>query len=677
MLPVGCRTQNKFFNLMLKYQITCMNKWMLFLFIGLTGLSVRAQVRLPKLFGDSMVLQRDQPIPVWGWAGKNESITIRFRNQKKTVRAGSDGRWKIALNPEPAGGPYALQVKGKNTIVLNNVLVGDVWICSGQSNMEWPVSASNNAASEIESANYPLIRHIKVVNDVGERPKEDLQHKAAWQAATPEHAGSFTAVGYFFARHLHQQLGVPIGLINSTWGGTDVETWTSREAFENNAEFKNMIAAIPVINMDSMAKARNQAVLASIQQLQGSLPDAATVQNWPATDLNDTAWASMALPQLWESGPLPDIDGTVWFRKIIQLTKEQADQQAVLHLAMIDDNDEAYVNGEKIGTTNGYNVKRVYRVPAGVLKEGRNVIAVRVDDTGGGGGVYGDAGDLKLQTGSNGIKLDGDWKFRVESIQEGGGFANPNSFPTLLYNAMVHPLIPFAMKGVLWYQGENNAGRAHQYRTAFPLMVQDWRTRWGSDFPFYFVQLASFEGGGGDSRKGSTWAELREAQTATLSLPNTGMAVTTDIGEATDIHPKNKQDVGLRLAAIALNKVYGKGNVYSGPVFQSMKTEGNKMVLSFTSTGSGLMARDKYGYLRGFEVAGQDQVFYYAKAFVEGDKVVVYADDVAAPVAVRYAWANDAGDANLYNKEGFPAVPFRTDTWKGITETARYRNAAP
>jgi sialate O-acetylesterase len=329
-----------------------------------------------------------------------------------------------------------------------------------------------------------------------------------------------------------------------------------------------------------------------------------------------------------------------------------------------------------VGATAGYNVKRVYPIPAGVLKEGRNVIAVRADDTGGGGGIYGDAADMKLQVGNDAIALNGTWKFRVAAVQAGDSFTNPNSYPTLLYNAMVHPLIPFAMKGVLWYQGENNAGRAHQYRTAFPLMIQDWRKRWGTDFPFYFVQLASFEAGGGDSRKGSTWAELREAQTATLSLPNTGMAVTTDIGEATDIHPKNKQDVGLRLAAIALHRAYGKGNVSSGPVYQSMQSEGNKVLLHFTSTGSGLMARDKYGYLRGFEVAGEDQKFHYAKAFVQGDRVVVYADEVANPVAVRYAWANDAGDANLYNKEGFPAVPFRTDAWKGVTETARYRNAA-
>jgi sialate O-acetylesterase len=365
----------------------------------------------------------------------------------------------------------------------------------------------------------------------------------------------------------------------------------------------------------------------------------------------------------------------VWLRKTIEVSAENAGKQAELHLAMIDDNDDAYVNGTKVGSTKAYNEKRVYVIPAGVLKAGKNVIAVRVEDTGGGGGIYGDAGDVKLVTGSSTQPLAGDWAFHMEAVSSSGNSVNPNASPSLLYNAMVHPLIPFAIKGALWYQGENNAGRAYQYRTAFPLMIQDWRKRWGSDFPFYFVQLASFNAGGGNSQKGSNWAELREAQTLTLKLPNTGMAVTTDIGESNDIHPRNKQDVGLRLAAIALHNAYGKSTVSSGPVYQSMQIDGNKAVLRFTNMGGGLMARDKYGYLKGFEVAGADQKFQYAKAFVEGDKVVVYADSVTTPVAVRYAWADDAGDANLYNKEGFPAVPFRTDTWKGVTEAARYREA--
>jgi sialate O-acetylesterase len=267
--------------------------------------------------------------------------------------------------------------------------------------------------------------------------------------------------------------------------------------------------------------------------------------------------------------------------------------------------------------------------------------------------------------------LAGDWSFHIESIMQSSS-VGPNDYPTLLFNAMVKPLIPYAMRGVIWYQGEANAGRAYQYRQAFPLMIKDWRRHWGSDFPFYFVQLASFNAGNGNSKNGSTWAELREAQTLTLSLPNTGMAVTTDIGNATDIHPKNKQDVGKRLAAIALHDVYGKNMVNSGPAYQSMQTTGNTVILSFKNIGSGLMAKTNDGNLSGFEIAGDDKIFYRAKAFIKADKVIVSSDAVSHPVAVRFGWVDNAGDDNLFNKEGFPAVPFRTDKWKGITEAAKF-----
>jgi sialate O-acetylesterase len=383
----------------------------------------------------------------------------------------------------------------------------------------------------------------------------------------------------------------------------------------------------------------------------------------------------MKLPGLWEGQGLglEDLDGVVWYRKIIVLSKEDAEKPAVLELAKIDDADETYINGVKVGATSGYAIERRYTLPAGVLKPGKNTIAVRVEDTGGGGGVYGIAADMKLEVGDKTISLAGDWSFKVATVAITNSSNNPNSHPTLLYNAMIAPLIPYTIKGVIWYQGESNASRAYQYRKAFPLLITDWRSHWGEgDFPFYFVQLASFNSANGNSEKGSAWAELREAQTKTLSLPNTGMAVTTDIGEAGDIHPKNKQDVGLRLAAIALSNLYGKTMEFSGPLYQSQQKTGNKVILSFTHTGSGLAARDKYSYLRGFEIAGADQQWHYAKAHIDGDKVIVYQDGVGDPIAVRYGWADDAGDDNLYNKEGFPASPFRTDDWKGVTEGAKY-----
>ena len=651
-----------------------MRKILLLLTLISTCYSLLADVSLPNFFGDNMVLQRDKPIPVWGRASPKEKITVQFDHQTKTTQADKSGKWMVKLDNENAGGPYLLTIKGKNTVTFNNVMVGEVWICSGQSNMEMPIEGwgkINNYEKEIAAANYPLIRHIKVPNTISSTPQDNIP-KADWKICSPETAGDFTAAGYFFARELYNKLKIPVGLINTSWGGTMVETWTSREAFENSDEFKDMIATMPQLNLDSMAKIKKEESLKRIEALQGSM-DNIDATNWNEPTTNDNAWPQMQLPNFWETQQLGDMDGIVWFRKTITLSAEDAGKAATLELAMIDDNDVTYVNGTKVGSTDAYNAKRNYPVEPGILKEGKNVIAVRVDDTGGYGGIYGDSADMKLTIGNHAIPLYGAWHFKVEKITGGSASIGPNSYPTLLFNAMLNPLIPYAFRGVIWYQGETNAGRAYQYRKAFPLMITDWRKRWNDgDFPFYFVQLASFNADNGNSNNGSTWAELREAQAKTLSLPNTGIAVITDIGDSSNIHPKDKQDVGKRLAAIALHNVYGEDIVYNGPVYTSMKTEGNKVIISFTDIGSGLIAHDRYGYIKGFEVAGADKKFHYAKAYISGNTVVVYNDSVNAPVAVRYGWADNNLEDNLFNKEGFPAGPFRTDDWKGITEGVKY-----
>lgn len=619
-----------------------------------------------------MVLQRDRAITVWGWADAKEKITVTLNKQSKSVVAGKDGSWKVSLNAEAAGGPYTLTVKGKNTITLSDILVGDVWVCSGQSNMEWTVRNSNNSAEEIAAANYPSIRHFKIPNTVASEPQKDVRG-GEWKPATKENVADFTAVGYFFARELTKELNIPIGLINTSWGGTHVETWTSREAFEASDEFKSMIAAMPRLNLDSLSKQKEMAIRANIEKLQGSIDGPGEWQKWIDPSFNSSSWKTMKLPNLWENSTLPDLDGVVWFRKEFQLTSADRENDATLQLAMIDDWDDTYVNGQKVGSTMQYNEPRKYKVPAGLLREGANVISVRVEDTGGGGGIYGTPETMFFDTGSKKISLAGDWSYRIESVSKGTQSVGPNSYPTLLFNAMINPILPMAIKGALWYQGESNAGRAFQYRKAFPLMIQDWRKRWGQgDFPFYFVQLATFKADNGNSQKGSSWAELREAQTMTADYPNTGMAVTTDIGDPNDIHPRNKQDVGKRLAALALNRTYGKTRVDSGPTLKAMTTDGKKAVLIFDNIGSGLVVKDKYGYLKGFEIAGEDQKFKYAKATIEGDKVIVYHDEIEKPVAVRFGWADDATDNNLFNAEGFPAVPFRTDKWKGITENGKF-----
>lgn len=648
-------------------------KKVFFLFVSLSIVSlVYADVHLPKLFADHMVLQRGKPIPVWGWANANEKITVQFNEQTKITKAGKDGKWKLQLDAATAGGPFVLTVKGKNTITINDVLVGEVWICSGQSNMEWSVRNTNNAEKEMASADYPMIHHFLVAKDVSAKPLDDIK-AGEWQVCNPETVGDFTAVGFFFARALYNELKIPIGLINTSWGGTHSETWTSREAFEGSDEFKTMIAGMPNLNLDSLAAEKAKLMTKKIQALQPGFGTAVNEDEWKGNNYEDSKWPSMQLPSVWEQKGLDGVDGIIWFRKTITVTEADAGKAAILELSFIDDNDITYVNGVKVGTTNAWNEKRKYNIPAGVLKAGKNIIAVRVEDTGGGGGIYGDANDLKITIDGKAQTLAGAWLFQVAALQKGNSSVGPNDYPTLLFNAMLKPLVPYAIQGAIWYQGESNAGRAYQYRKAFPLMITDWRKQWNAgNFPFYFVQLASFNSANGNSKNGSTWAELREAQTITLSLPHTGMAVTTDIGEANDIHPRNKQDVGKRLAAIALHDVYNKQIEYSGPMYESMQVDGNKIIISFTHTGSGLVAKDKYGYLKGFEIAGADQQFHYAKAMIQGDKVVVFADGVHNPVAVRFGWTDDAAEDNLFNKEGFPASPFRTDTWKGITEENKF-----
>ena len=661
------------------YLINCfrMKKNIFLLIAFISTVQLFANITLPKIFGDNMVLQRNKSIPLWGWGSPNEKITIQFNHQAIQVTTDLNGNWKVNLKKEAAGGPYQLVLKGLNTVTFKNVLVGEVWICSGQSNMEMPIEGwgkINNYQEEIAAANYPQIRHIKIPNTVNTTPQNDIPQgdpsAAGWKICSPQTAGDFTATGYFFARELYDQLKVPIGLINTSWGGTHVETWTSREAFESSDEFKSMIAKMPVLNLDSLAAVRKAAVMKNIQGLQGSLPAQDEAASW-RTDIDDNAWPQMSLPSLWEQKQLGDLDGVVWFRRTIDVSSTDAGKEATLELAMIDDNDVTYVNGVKVGETNSYNQRRKYSIPAGVLKGGKNFIAVRVEDTGGGGGIYGDSTAMKLTFDGKVIPLAGNWKFKAEQIYANTTSVGPNSYPTLLFNAMVSPLISYAFQGVIWYQGESNAGRAYQYRKAFPLMITDWREHWNAgDFPFYFVQLASYKADNGDSKNGSTWAELREAQTMTLSLPNTGMAVTTDIGNSLDIHPKNKQDVGKRLAAIALHNVYKKDVVYSGPMYQSMKVSGNKIIISFTNIGGGLVA--KKGELKGFEISGLSGQFYPAVATIDNNRVVVESEMVKYPAAVRFGWKDDAGEDNLFNKEGFPASPFRTDKWKGITEGQKF-----
>jgi len=643
------------------------------LIFSLVFSAARADVTLPHLFSSKMVLQRGIEIQVWGWANPEERVTVALGDQKESVKTNREGIWTLKLGSMEAGGPYEMHIRGKNEIVLKDILIGDVWVCSGQSNMEWPVSRVNHAEFEIEHANYPEIRLFTVPNKISSKPLMDTD-ETEWLHCTPETIPPFSAVGYFFGRDLFKDLDVPIGLINTTWGGTVAESWTSRETIAEDPDFKDRLAVLENLNIPEV----NEELEKEFDQWQAKLRemDAGYSQGeyiWadPETDISE--WPVMELPAFWEDRGFQEMDGVVWFAIDFELPLGVAQMGVEINLGPIDDSDMTWVNGQLVGQIfNHYNWNRKYQVDPGILEEGMNRLVVRVEDYRGGGGIWGQENQLYVKSDEFMKSLAGEWHYQVGSDQIPSNppqtSFGPNSFPTLLFNAMIHPLLPFAIKGAIWYQGEANAGRAYQYRRVFRQMIEDWREHWGQgDFPFLFVQLANFM----ESKpipSESEWAELREAQTLTLTLPNTGMASAIDIGEADNIHPRNKQEVGRRLELAALKIAYGRDVVYSGPMYHSMRIEGNRVYIEFNHVGSGLEVHDPYGYLKGFTMAGTDRKFHWARAdLVDDHTVVVYSPEVEEPVAVRYGWADNPYDLNLYNEEGLPANPFRTDDWAGIT----------
>jgi sialate O-acetylesterase len=656
-----------------------------FLLLSLAG-AARADVRVPSVVGDNMVLQRGRKVRVWGRAEPGERVTVTFRGDRAAATADARGSWEVYVGPHEAGGPFELTVAGRNTLTFRNVLVGEVWVCSGQSNMEWSLVNAQDGAKEAAAADYPFIHLFTVAKKTSERPLDDVEGR--WVVTTPKEAAQFSAVGYFFGRELHRRLGVPVGLIHTSWGGTPAEAWTSRAALAADASLKPILerydrelADLPRLQRE-YERARDEWARVSVMEDPGNKGEALGYAR-PGHD--DAGWKRMRLPQLWESAGL-DVDGVVWFRRELEVPAAWAGRDLTLKLGAIDDFDTTYFNGERVGSTgadtpSAWVAPRLYRVPGPLVRAGRNTLAVRVFDRVGGGGFVG--GEMTLapagDASAEGVALDGEWLYKEEATvpsrpidysrqPQPPGPANPNS-PTVLYNAMLAPLFPYAIRGAVWYQGESNAGRAQQYRTLFPAMIRDWRAAWGlGDFPFYFVQLANWKARPEDSTD-SEWAELREAQALTMrAAPNTGMAVAIDIGNPDDIHPRNKLDVGLRLARWALADAYGMKLEKSGPLYESYKVEGERVRVRFTHAG-GLKTRDGAAP-RGFYVAGADRRFVPAEARIEKGGVVVWSKGVTAPVAVRYAWADNPA-ADLYNSEGLPASPFRTDDWPAVTAGRR------
>ena len=629
------------------------------LLLSLFYLSAAAQIKLPRLVRDSMVLQRDAKLHLWGRASAGEKVEVKFQNKTYKTTTGTNGQWSLYLPPQKAGGPFTMQLKGKNTITLNGVLVGDVWIASGQSNMVHQMSLhSERYAEDIAKAAYPQIRHfwIPTMTDL-QGPRDDLP-TGFWKAANPQDVLQFSAVAYFFAKKIYDKYGVPIGLINASVGGTPIEAWTSEEGLN---DFSSAVTTIQKNKDTAYINSTNRAAQAWQSGLPRPQDKGLQGTPWYNASYEPRGWRTITVPGYWEDQGARNLDGIVWYRKEITLPASMAGKPARMALGRIVDADVVYLNGQQVGQTTYQYPQRRYSVPAGLLKPGKNVVVVKVTNNSGKGGFVPEK-PYYLAAGSDTLDLKGDWKYKV-----GAAFEPPKRFvagvsaqnqPAALYNAMLAPVKDYTIKGFLWYQGESNTRNAAEYEKLLTALIRDWRAQWKQgDLPFLFVQLPNFEDVQYQPSE-SAWAVLREGTRRALSVPNTGMAVTIDVGEWNDIHPDRKKEVGERLALAAMKIVYGeKDLVAGGPMIQSASANEGKVVLTFSSTGSGLVSHDGEP-LSEFAIAGADKKFVWAQAKIEGDNVVVWSDAVAAPKYVRYAWADNPDNPNLYNKEGLPASPF-------------------
>lgn len=620
--------------------------------------TVFAQISLPYIFSDNMVLQRGQKIPVWGFSSPNETIKVAFKKQLKETKANEKGEWMVYLNQEKAGGPYLLTVSGKNKITFKNVLIGDVWLASGQSNMEWNLAATEGYDNELNQTKFPLIRHIKINKKINSLPQNNVT-ETHWDVANKQTIGDFSAVAYHFAKKMYQEKGVPVGIINSSWGGTVIESWIPREAFEQSPYFKEMISKMPKVDIEQLEQNNIAEKTILMESLTQEKISDFSANNF-LTETSTSPKAEINVPQAWEEQGYKSLDGIIWVKKTIVLAENDVKKDATLYLGKIDDADTTFFNGKEVGGMKQWSDERIYTISKEFLKVGENTIAIKITDTGGGGGLWDNSEDIKLVTSDRTLPLKGKWKFGIEKIFSA---INQNEFPSLIYNSMIYPFIKTRISGVVWYQGESNVERAEEYEKTFPLLINSWREKFGKNLPFYFVQLATFNNDG-NSNEGCPWAELRDAQTQALSLKNTGMAVTTDVGNPTDIHPRNKKPVGERLANLAL-----KNGIYS-PVLKSYTVKGDKIEVMLTGK-SMLIAKDQQS-LRGFEIAGKDQVFYPATASIVNNKLVVTSDKVSNPTAVRYGWKADNSELNLFTKEFLPVSPFRTDNFKLKTKGVQF-----
>ncbi len=631
---------------------------------------LQAKVKLPVLVSDGMVLQRDTKLIIWGWASPGEKVQVKFNGKTVRTITASDGSWKIALPPMKAGGPYIMEVKGSNTIIINNILLGDVWFCSGQSNMVVNMErVKEKYPGDIASANFPEIRNFFIPTAADVTSVHEELPAAKWISASPENVLGFGAVTFFFARSIYLEYKIPIGIINSSVGGTPIEAWTSEEGLKSFPQLTMRIEKLkdtaylnPILRQARRKSSASEEATSDTKSMDkgmsGPIP-------WYDNAYVPEGWNKYWLPGYWDDQGIRGLNGIVWFRKEINVPESMTGKPAKLFLGRIVDADNVYVNGVLSGSITYQYPPRRYNLPAGLLKPGKNIIAIRVTNYTGKGGFVPDK-PYYLVAGGDSIDLRGDWIYKVgkvfKPVTPGSGTGLPvismQNEPTGLYNTMVAPLINYRIKGILWYQGEANTNNPTEYQQLLTALINDWRNKWQQGpLPFIFVQLPNFMEVQYLPSE-SNWAELRYEQLKSLSVTNTAMAVTIDVGEWNDIHPLEKKVVGERLALAARKLAYGDDKiVYSGPLYRSSVKDGDSIKIEFDHIGSGLKIKGG-GDLKYFAIAGADRKFVWADAKIQNNRVIVWSDEIKDPICVRYAWADNPAGANLYNIEGLPASPF-------------------
>lgn len=639
--------------------------FMSFLIISfLQGTPVFSQITLPRLVSDGMILQRNSAVKIWGWASPKENVQVRFINKAYRTKASAKGEWFITLPPMNAGGPYTMELQGKNKITLNDVLIGDVWLCSGQSNMEHQMRLhAVRYQGEIVRADYPQIRQFLVPRKTNLNHPEDRLDGGSWIAASPQTVGDFSAVAYFFAKSLYEKYHIPIGLINASVGGSPIEAWMSEESL---TAFPGIITSINKNKDSAYVNETNRRA-----EKENALPpgeDAGMTGAWYSNDYQPSGgWRTINIPGYWEDQGVKKLDGIVWYRRVVNISKELAADKATLFMGRIVDADEVYINGQKVGNTTYLYPQRRYAIAKGILKQGENLIAIRVTNYSGKGGFVPDK-PYYIASQKDTVDLKGYWQYKVGRVFEPLPPDRTQAInllyqPTALYNAMFAPLENYTIKGFVWYQGESNTYDPALYGQLQRAMVADWRQRWHNPtLPFLYVQLPGFMDMSYLPEE-SNWAAFREVQRKFLSVPHTGMAVTIDLGEWNDVHPDRKREVGRRLALQAEKIAYHQSGIFSGPLYGWQKVSGNQIEITFSDTGEGLITNDKAAPAA-FEIAGPDKKYVGAQAKIEGDKIIVWSGRISHPVYVRYAWSDFPVNPNLYNKEGLPASPFSTDEGK-------------